>query len=76
MGLLSQLREKRVYLDTNVFIYAVDPTDQRKQEIAAILVQRTDEEQRLRQNSTFAGALAPREVWAIKERRRRATSTA
>ena len=46
------------------------------EEIAAILVQRTDEEQRLRQNSTFAGALAPREVWAIKERRRRATSTA
>lgn len=45
-------------------------------EIAAILVQRTDEGQRLRQNSPFAGALTPQAVWAIKERCRRAASAA
>jgi hypothetical protein len=39
-------------------------------EICAILTASTDEGQRLRQNSPFAGALAPREVWDIKDRLR------
>jgi len=35
-------------------------------EICAILTADTDEGQRLRQNSPFAGALSPSEVWEIK----------
>jgi hypothetical protein len=35
-------------------------------EICAILAAETDEGQRLRQNSPFAGALSPSEVWEIK----------
>ena len=37
-------------------------------EIIAILIEESDEAQRLRQNSPFAGALKPREVWEIKSR--------
>ena len=40
------------------------------QEICAILTARTDEGQRLRQNSPFVGALSPQEVWEIKRRNR------
>jgi hypothetical protein len=39
-------------------------------EICAILTARTDEGQRLRQSSPFAGALSPSEVWDIKSRLR------
>jgi hypothetical protein len=39
-------------------------------EICAILTARTDEGQRLRQNSPFVGALSPAEVWEIKRRLR------
>ncbi len=42
-------------------------------EIRAILGARTDEGQRLRQNSPFTGILAPAEVWAIKARQRNLT---
>src|SRR5262245_42200523 len=46
-------------------------------EIAAVLTAETDEGQRLRQNSPFAGALPPEEVWEIKSRfRRHATAAA
>lgn len=46
-------------------------------EIIAILTSDTDEAQRLRQNSPFAGVLSPKEVWEIKQRlRRHATDTA
>ncbi len=38
------------------------------QEICAILTAETDEGQRLRQNSPFAGVLSPREVGEIKSR--------
>lgn len=34
--------------------------------ICAILTDQSDEGQRLRQNSPFAGILSPREVWSIK----------
>ena len=44
-------------------------------EIRAVLTQTTDEGQRLRQNSPFAGALSPSEVWEIKRRHNEATST-
>lgn len=37
-------------------------------EICAALTARTDEGQRLRQSSPFAGALRPEEVWEIKRR--------
>lgn len=37
-------------------------------EVCAILTAPTDEGQRLRQNSPFAGALSPSEVWDIKRR--------
>lgn len=40
------------------------------EEVCAVLTARTDEGQRLRQNSPFAGALSPREVWEIKRRLR------
>jgi len=36
------------------------------EEIASILVAQTDQGQRLRQNSPFAGVLSPAEVWRIK----------
>ncbi len=44
--------------------------------ICAVLTDETDEGQRLRQNSPFAGVLAPDEVWEIKSRHRHATTTA
>jgi len=37
-------------------------------EITAVLTAETDEGQRLRQNSPFAGILSPSEVWEIKDR--------
>jgi hypothetical protein len=46
------------------------------EEIIAILTAETDEGQRLRQNSPFAGALPPEEVWEIKERFRNDQSAA
>jgi len=39
-------------------------------EIIAILTTQSDEGQRLRQNSPFAGVLPPQEVWEIKRRMR------
>jgi hypothetical protein len=36
------------------------------EEIRDVLLQETDEGQRLRQNSPFAGVLSPQEVWKIK----------
>ena len=45
-------------------------------EVRAILTAETDEGQRLRQNSPFAGILTPREVWEIKARHRHATISA
>ena len=38
------------------------------EEICAVLCSETDEGQRLRQNSPFAGALSAEEVWEIKSR--------
>ena len=40
-------------------------------EISAVLSAETDEGQRLRQNSPFAGVLPPDEVWEIKSHHRR-----
>lgn len=40
-------------------------------EIISVLVAETDEGQRLRQNSPFAGAIPPRQVWEIKKHFRR-----
>lgn len=37
-------------------------------EVCRILTQESDEGQRLRQSSPFAGALSPQEVWDIKRR--------
>jgi CRISPR/Cas system-associated endoribonuclease Cas2 len=45
-------------------------------EVCAILTAETDDGQRLRQNSPFAGILSPREVWEIKSRHQHATTTA
>ena len=46
-------------------------------QIAALLTAETEAGQRLRQNSPFAGALSPEEVWEIKSRlRRHATAAA
>ncbi len=45
------------------------------EEICARLLAETEEGQRLRQNSPFAGALSPAEVWRIKARHRHATTT-
>ena len=42
-------------------------------EICRILTAQTEEGQRIRQNSPFAGILAPIEVWEIKRRLRHAT---
>ena len=45
--------------------------------ICDLLLAETEEAQRLRQNSPFAGVLAPAEVWEIKQRlRSHATTTA
>lgn len=38
------------------------------EEICTLLCSETDNSQRLRQNSPFAGALSPAEVWEIKAR--------
>jgi hypothetical protein len=45
-------------------------------DICELLCSQTDEGQRLRQNSPFAGALTAAEVWAIKARLRHAETTA
>lgn len=45
-------------------------------EICAALTAETDEGQRIRQNSPFAGVLPPNEVWEIKARLRHATPAA
>jgi len=45
-------------------------------DLCAALIAETDEGQRIRQNSPFAGILSPREVWDIKARFRHATPTA
>jgi len=45
-------------------------------EVCAALTVETEEGQRLRQNSPFAGILPPDEVWEIKSRHRHATATA
>jgi hypothetical protein len=50
--------------------------DQDISEICAVLIAGTEEGQRLRQNSPFAGVVAPDEVWEIKSRHRHATTTA
>lgn len=44
-------------------------------EICELLCSGSDEAQRLRQNSPFAGALPPGEVWAVKSRFRQATAS-
>jgi len=44
-------------------------------EVCAILTDQTDEGQRLRQNTPFAGILSAREVWEIKARHRQTTTT-
>jgi len=46
------------------------------EEICALLCSESDNAQRLRQNSPFAGALPPAEVWAVKSRFRHAPTTA
>jgi len=45
-------------------------------EIVTILIANTDEGQRIRQNSPFAGILPPAEVWSIKARLRHETPAA
>ena len=45
-------------------------------EVSAALIAESDEGQRIRQNSPFAGVLPPREVWEIKARLRHATPAA
>jgi hypothetical protein len=45
-------------------------------EVCAALIAESDEGQRIRQNSPFAGVLPPREVWKIKARLRHATPAA
>ena len=42
--------------------------DRPMQEICGLLTAKTDEGQRLRQSSPFAGVLTPSEVWQIKRR--------
>lgn len=46
------------------------------EEICEVLCAETDDGQRLRQNSPFAGVLSPAEVWKIKSAHRHATATA
>jgi hypothetical protein len=45
-------------------------------EICDLLCAESDQAQRLRQNSPFAGVLAPAEVWEVKSRLRHAPATA
>jgi hypothetical protein len=45
------------------------------QEICEVLTSESEEAQRLRQNSPFAGILTAREVWEVKQRFRHATHT-
>jgi hypothetical protein len=45
-------------------------------EICRMLTAETEEGQRIRQNSPFAGILPPREIWEIKARLRDATTAA
>jgi hypothetical protein len=45
------------------------------EEICEILCAETDEAQRLRQNSPFAGILSPAEVWEMKNELRRNAAT-
>lgn len=42
--------------------------DQGVEAVCRVLVDQTDDGQRLRQSSPFAGVLSPREVWEIKRR--------
>lgn len=44
-------------------------------DVCDLLLAKTDEAQRLRQNSPFVGILAPAEVWEIKHRLRRDATT-
>jgi hypothetical protein len=44
------------------------------EDICGLLCAETDEAQRLRQNSPFAGVLAPAEVWSIKASLRHASA--
>ena len=46
------------------------------EEICALLCSASDNAQRLRQNSPFAGVLSPTEVWEVKSRLRHAPATA
>lgn len=46
------------------------------EDICALLCSSSDEAQRLRQNSPFAGVLTPIEVWEVKSRFRHAPATA
>jgi hypothetical protein len=46
------------------------------EEICTLLCSESDNAQRLRQNSPFAGVLSPAEVWEVKSRFRHATATA
>ena len=46
------------------------------EEICGLLVGESEQGQRLRQNSPFAGVLSPAEVWEIKNRQRHATASA
>lgn len=46
------------------------------EEICTLLCSESDNAQRLRQNSPFAGVLSPTEVWEIKSRFRHAPATA
>lgn len=45
-------------------------------EVCELLCSETEEGQRLRQNSPFAGVLSPSEIWAIKARVRHAPAAA
>jgi hypothetical protein len=45
-------------------------------QICEILSSESDDAQRLRQNSPFAGVLSPAEVWEVKSRFRHATASA
>jgi hypothetical protein len=46
------------------------------EEICTLLCSESDDAQRVRQNSPFAGVLTPTEVWEIKSRFRHAPATA
>jgi hypothetical protein len=49
--------------------------EQPLEEVLALLVSETEEGQRLRQSSPFAGVLSPKEVWEIKNRQRHAAAS-